>query len=75
MKSQQNLIKIKNMSSSVRVYNLFNQINNFLQKGEIVTGIDMLKNIFGLESDEDLNPIIPPFIKYIQNNIFNTFTC
>ena len=87
------------MSSIVRVYNIFTQIKNNLDGENDILGQVLLKKVFNVKNDDDLNylkpyifqeidncesemraenlgddeisRVIPPFQKYMQNELFD----
>lgn len=55
------------MSSIVRVYNIFTQIKNNLDGENNILGQELLKKVFKVESDEDLNYLKSYIFKEIDN--------
>jgi hypothetical protein len=55
------------MSSIVRVYNIFTQIQSNFDNNKPILGQDLLKNVFNIESDDDLYYLKPYIVQEIDN--------
>jgi hypothetical protein len=55
------------MSSIVRVYNIFTQIQSNFDDNKSILGQDLLKNVFNIESDDDLYYLKPYIFQEIEN--------
>lgn len=55
------------MSSIVRVYNIFTQIQSNFDDKKPILGQDLLKNVFNIESDDDLYYLKPYIFQEIEN--------